>query len=172
MTQRIIILLHSWLVLVLVVFLMRPAYALDANTPVRALHFSLLGISTSEAKQLVDQAAAKHFNTIILNVPWGAGVELTSFPWAVKTKPWKKDELLDFVQYVRDQRMDIIPQIDMLSHQRVLLNKYRPDLSINKSTYDPSKPEVYEIVFPILDELYRPQLSGHGFATQAAFRMA
>jgi hypothetical protein len=64
-----------------------------------------------------------------------------------------RDELVDFVRYVRAKKMDVVPQMHMLSHQRVLLNKHRPDLSFNKSTYNPDNQEVYKIVLPMLDEL-------------------
>lgn len=66
MIRRDLFLLRVSFVFVAIVLLIRSAAALDAPVPVRAFHFSLLGISTSEAKQLVDQAAAQHFNTIIL----------------------------------------------------------------------------------------------------------
>ncbi len=122
--------------------------------PVRAFHVVLLGVSPDEIKRLIDQAAGQHFNCLIVNVLWGASVRLKTFPWQVQQgKPWEPGELADVVRYARDKGMAVVPEMPLLSHQPGLLGKYRPDLMYNQRTYDPRKPAVYQLIFPMIDEL-------------------
>lgn len=142
-------------VLAIIVSLSMPASAsaTEIAKPFRAFHIVLLGISSDDAKHLVDMAAAEKFNFLVLNILWGASVKLKTFPWKVKTKPWEPEELLDVVSYARAKGLEVVPQMPLLSHQNVLLGKYRPDLMYNKSTYNPEKQDVYKIIFPMIDEI-------------------
>ncbi|MFN6946484.1 MAG: family 20 glycosylhydrolase [Cytophagaceae bacterium] len=120
---------------------------------IRALHFRLLGITLGEAKRLADEAAKHSFNSLVIDILWGASVRLKSFPWIVKVKPWEREEMIEFVKYARAKNLDIVLQFQTLSHQHVLLGKYRSDLMYNQQTYDPNKKEVYDLILPMLDEL-------------------
>ncbi|MFZ6848626.1 family 20 glycosylhydrolase [Undibacterium sp. RuRC25W] len=144
-----------WVTFLLVCLLISaPAFCVPkSNTPVRAFHFVLLNISLEEAKHLVDKASEYQFNTLVLDLLWGASVKLKTFPWTVDTNPWEKEDLLSFVQYAQKHGIRVIPEMHLLSHQQVLLNRYRPDLSYNQQTYDPRKAEVYKILLPMIDEV-------------------
>ncbi|MEO0096419.1 MAG: family 20 glycosylhydrolase [candidate division WOR-3 bacterium] len=141
------------LVLLLEIFTTNSINAQEKHNVIRALHFRLLGISLEEAKRLADEASKHRFNTLVIDVLWGASVRLKSFPWIVQVKPWEREDLIEFVRYARAQHLEIVPQFQTLSHQHVLLGKYRPDLMFNQQTYDPNKKEVYDLILPMLDEL-------------------
>lgn len=148
--------INSWmracfLVLVLLVAI-TPAQA--APNPIRALHFMVFNLSVTDAKRLIDEASKEKFNTIILGMPWGNGLKLNSTPWVVPTKlTWQRDDLLDVVNYARLKKMDVIPQLPLLSHQEVLLAKIFPELMFNSRTYDPRNNKVYALLLPIIDEI-------------------
>lgn len=149
--------MRSWLACVCVMIALAGLCPLAESTelgkPTRAFHFTLLGISVADAKRMLDRASEQKFNTVVVHIWWGASVTLKSFPWPVQTKPWSGEELAEFVRYARKLRMEVVPQIPLLSHQDVLLNRYRPDLMFNQSTYNPQRKEVYELVLPIVDEI-------------------
>jgi len=144
--------IHAWLLLFLLLVVITPAQA--AQNPIRALHFVVFNLSVADAKRLIDEASKEKFNTIILGMPWGNGLKLRSTPWVVPTKlTWQRDDLLDVVNYARLKKMEVIPQMPLLSHQELLLAKNFPDLMFNSKTYDPRKERVFELVLPIIDEL-------------------
>jgi hypothetical protein len=57
------------------------------------------------------------------------------------------------VQYARDAGLDVIPLVHTLSKQTSLLCTAYPTLCLDKDTYNPQIPKVYEKVFGILDEI-------------------
>jgi hypothetical protein len=143
---------RSWVFALIFLAAITPVQA--APNPIRALHFMVFNLSVDDAKRLIDEASKGKFNTIILGMPWGNGLKLRSTPWVVPTKlTWQRDDLLDVVNYARLKKMDVIPQMPLLSHQELLLAKNFPDLMFNSKTYDPRKEKVFEIVLPIIDEL-------------------
>lgn len=140
------------LIVLMLLVLAIPAKA--AERSIRALHFVVFNIAVADAKHLIDEASREHFNTVILGLPWRDGLLLRSTPWVVPNKlTWSRNDLVDVADYARQKSIEIIPQLPLLSHQDLLLAPNYPDLMYNSKTYDPRKDEVYEIVFPVIDEL-------------------
>lgn len=75
-----------------------------------------------------------------------------------------KEELCGLIEYVNERHIEIIPEVPTLSHSDYILAAY-PELREREEddlpdTYCPSEPQVYKIVFDILDEvidLFRPK---------------
>jgi hypothetical protein len=68
----------------------------------------------------------------------------------------EKDEVADLVSYANAQHIEVIPEIPTFTHSYYLLTRHKdlgliPDAEWS-DTYDPSKPEVYKLVFDVLDE--------------------
>ena len=120
---------------------------------IRALHLVTRGSSVQEIKHLIDLAKSASFNTIILGITKNNSTALNSMPWIKSPKAWSRKELLSVVNYARSKDMEVIPHIPLLSHQKVFLKKPFPELMYNNRTYDPRNPKVYDVVFPILDEI-------------------
>jgi hypothetical protein len=62
-------------------------------------------------------------------------------------------QLISVADYARASGMVIVPHIPLLTKQHKFFKANRPDLMYNNTTYDPSNPEVYKIVFDYLNEL-------------------
>ena len=68
----------------------------------------------------------------------------------------EKDEVADLVRYAAGQHIEVIPEIPTFTHSYYLLTRHKelgaipgaewPDI------YDPTKPEIYKLVFDVLDE--------------------
>lgn len=145
--------LRTCLLVLTLLVVTAPVHA--ATRPIRALHFVVFNLSVDDAKRLIDNASKENFNTIILGMPWRNGLKLNSTPWVVPSKlTWAREDLLDVVKYARQKNLEIIPQLPLLSHQETLgLAQSFPDLMFNARTYDPRDDKVYQLVFPIIDEL-------------------
>ncbi len=68
----------------------------------------------------------------------------------------EKEEVADLVDYARRLHIEIIPEIPTLTHAYYLLTRHRPLGLIPGAewpdTYNPTHPEVYRLVFDVLDE--------------------
>ena len=81
----------------------------------------------------------------------------------------RKDELRELIDYVKARHIEIIPEVPLLSHSDYILAAH-PELRERKEddlpdTYCPSNPDVYKIVFDILDEvteLFKPKMINIG----------
>jgi len=49
--------------------------------------------------------------------------------------------------------MEVVPAVSLLSHQGQFLASVHPELMFNGNTYNPSKSDVYKLVFAYLDEV-------------------
>ncbi|WP_172588504.1 family 20 glycosylhydrolase [Ferriphaselus amnicola] len=116
----------------------------------RVLHIPLQYLQPSEVKRLIKKAADAKFNAIILAI--NGMVALNSLP-AVIDKAWSKDELRDVAKYTNALGIKVIPEVKLLSHQKLFFAEHFPDLMFDHETYDPNNPAVYKKVLPILDEL-------------------
>lgn len=118
---------------------------------IRALHLPLDKVSPTEINEMIGQARFGHFNTLILQLRrW---VNLPSMKAIAKPGAWTKEQFLDVIRVARENGLEPIPEIKLLTHQEKLFGDDFPDLMFNMATYDPRKEETYKIVLPILDEL-------------------
>jgi len=144
-------------VLVIVIVFLSTGHGSEAAVygakPIRALHIVTRGVSPANVMKLVDLARKHGFNTIILGIAWRNSTNLSSMPWVDSSKAWSSKDLLSVVQYIREKHMKIVPELKLLSHANVLFQKKFQSLMYNSKTYDPRKPEVYQKVFPIIDEV-------------------
>ena len=121
--------MRAWFLALVLLVVITPVQA--APNPIRALHFMVFNLSVDDAKRLIDEASKEKFNTIILGMPWGNGLKLRSTPWVVPTKlTWQRDDLLDVVNYARLKKMDVIPQMPLLSHQEASAGKKFPGFDV------------------------------------------
>jgi hypothetical protein len=129
------------------------------KAPIRAIHISLEPgaiadeqVSPVLAKKLILRARENGFNTLVILL--SNQVRLNSNPTPVKdSRAWSREDFLDVAGFARNQGLEIVPEIKLLTHQEKLLKKHRPDLLFNDFTYDPRKESVYQLIFPVLDEL-------------------
>lgn len=130
---------------------------------VRGLHLGLSGgeleserkyrhlISPDDFKGLIVKARQMKFNTIVVRI--SDGIRLKSMSKLVADDAWSVDTFLNVVNFARQNGLEVIPELKLLTHQEKLLKDKYPSLMYNKSTYDPRKEETYQVVLPILDEL-------------------
>jgi hypothetical protein len=68
----------------------------------------------------------------------------------------EKDEVASLVRYAASQHIEVIPEIPTFTHSYFWLARHRDLAAIPGSEwpdiYDPTKPEVYRLVFDVLDE--------------------
>ncbi|MDN3515535.1 MAG: family 20 glycosylhydrolase [Candidatus Brocadia sp.] len=127
---------------------------------IRALHLTLrkstgnhdLVKQTKEDVIRTIQKVHEHgFNTLILGVSCAIHLKKTpkfSSKWAYSIK-----DIKEIIAVAREQGMDIIAEVKLLTHQKLLMLQINKELMLNEDTYDPSQPKVYEIIYPILDEI-------------------
>ena len=68
----------------------------------------------------------------------------------------EKEEVADLVRYANSQHIEVIPEIPTFTHSYYLLTRHKDLGAISGAEwpdiYDPTKPEVYKLVFDVLDE--------------------
>ena len=68
----------------------------------------------------------------------------------------EKDEVADLVSYANAQHIEVIPEIPTFTHSYYLLTRHKDLGAITGAewpdVYDPTKPEIYKLVFDVLDE--------------------
>jgi len=146
-----------------------PTSAVERPT-VRALHFVLRGVPLDKAYWMVDEAKRSGLNTIVVLVT--DGVSLKYAPWRAKQGAWSRDEFKAWVKHAQGKGMQVVPELKLLTHQEKLFQDRYPGLMFNRDTYDPRKDEVYQLVFPLLDEvieLIRPRAIHIGHDEVAGF---
>jgi hypothetical protein len=123
----------------------------DPKIETRALHIVLRNISIENLYDTVRRARLARFNTLIIMLT--NGVALDAYPSALLRNAISKQELREFVQFARQNGLDVIPEIKLLTHQQVFLQSNSPELMFNKATYDPRNTKVYELVTRYIDEV-------------------
>lgn len=119
---------------------------------IRALHFVQRQTVPDLIKEhIIDPARCGHFNTLILSL--ADGILIPSMKRIVSDKAWTREELLDIVNSAKENGLQVVPEIRLLTHQEKLLKNAYPELMFNRSTYDPRKEETYAVVLPIIDEI-------------------
>lgn len=143
---------------------------INGKTPrfdIRALHLTLRKTkggpdSVKQTKEdviaAIQRSSRLGFNVIILKVNMAIKLKNTanySSQWA-----YSIDETKEIIRAARDKGMEIIPEINLLTHQKLLMLQIDRNLMLNDTDYDPNNPRVYGIIFPILDEIisiFRPE---------------
>lgn len=119
--------------------------------PVRAFHFVLRGVSLNDAKGMLTKAKQAGFNVILVALT--DGVRLERAPWKPRSDAWTKAEFLAWISDARDQGLEVVPEVKLLTHQEKFLQNGSRDLMFNRSTYDPRKEGTYGRVFALLEEI-------------------
>ncbi|MBK7353138.1 MAG: family 20 glycosylhydrolase [Nitrosomonas sp.] len=117
----------------------------------RITHLTLHNISLDKAREITDQIKASGFNTI--QVVLSDGLIFEHAPWKPISNAWSKAEFLSWVSYARARSLDIVPEINLLTHQERFFQNLHPQLMFNKSTYDPRNEKTFEVVFTFIDEI-------------------
>lgn len=127
---------------------------------VRALHLELrksrgfndpVKQTKEDVKTTIRHASRLGFNTLILQVT--GVIQLRETPEFASKWAYSIKDIRELIATARNEGMDVIPEVNLLTHQHLLMDLINKDLLLNEETYDPGRPEVYEIIFPILDEI-------------------
>lgn len=127
---------------------------------IRALHLTLrksTGVrdpvkqTKKDVIRTILQAHERGFNILILRV--SCAVQLKRTPKFASKWAYSIKDIKEFIAVAREQGMDVIPEVNLLTHQQLLMFFINKDLMLNEMTYDPNQPEVYKIVYPVLDEI-------------------
>jgi Glycosyl hydrolase family 20, catalytic domain len=122
-----------------------------ATTPIKAFHFVLHRMTTVEAKGLVDTITNAGFNTIVVTIK--DGVKLNYATWKPTADAWSKSDFIDWVSYAKSRGLNVVPELKLLTHQELLLQRRYPALMFNGHTYDPHNPTVYKTLEPLVNEI-------------------
>lgn len=117
----------------------------------RVLHIRLLPGDLKTYKNTIRLARFSHYNTIILLLY--KGVKLKSIEhWEVKGM-LSQQEFKGLVNYAKENGLEVIPELKLLSHQHQFFGEAHPEFMFNKNTYNPLNKEVYKYVFAAIDEI-------------------
>lgn len=105
----------------------------------------------ADTRSLIDLAQMLHINTVIFQV--SDAIKYDSVPGVGRKDSLPRDTLKSVINYAREAGLEVIPMIETFSHQDLLLCPAYPKICLDKSTYDPSNPEVYTKLFAIIDEV-------------------
>lgn len=119
---------------------------------IKALHLVLRGDENiSKMEEIIILAKKNNFNTIILMI--ANGIQLDSLSLVHKKKLWTKKEFKEFIKFIKNNKLEIIPEIKLLTHQQSLFEDIYPEYMLNKTTYNTNNENVYKHVFNIIDEV-------------------
>jgi len=132
---------------------------------IRALHLS--GKATvEEIKGWIKEARFAHFNTFLIRL--GKPIirkdkleefkkkadKLTLYWFLLLKETLSLRDFEEIVSFAGQNALDVIPQLDLLTHQKTFIADIFPELMLNGLTYDPNKEEVYtKAIFPVLNDL-------------------
>lgn len=120
----------------------------------RVLHLSLWPSSTDDFKETIRLARLYHFNTLILLTHVGVNLKSLEHLKIKKKNQWSIEQFKEMVTFAKQNGLEFIPEIKLLSHQKRFLGEHYPDYMYNKATYDPRNKALYKkVVFPAIDEL-------------------
>lgn len=128
----------------------------------RGLHLTLFDtLSVDKIKKVIDAVCINRFNYIFLTI--NNGMIYHSHPEISKPNALTIEEIKEIITYAKEKNIEIIPEINLLSHQEWLLSPIYPDLIIKDRyfsnsqsmfhTYIPKDERIYKIVFELLDEI-------------------
>ncbi|TLD42407.1 MAG: beta-hexosaminidase precursor [Candidatus Jettenia ecosi] len=119
---------------------------------VRALHLVIIkGLRPEAMKEQIKLARFGHYNTLIIFIK--DNVRFNTMEQLASADAWTKEEFLDVVRFARENGLDVIPEIKLLTHQNKLLKIFYPHLMYNQATYDPQNKDTYDTILPMIDEV-------------------
>jgi hypothetical protein len=122
----------------------------------RVLHISMWPCSVKDFKSMIRLARLNHFNTLIWLNHYGVTLKSLQYLKVRNKNQWDIGIFKKMVMFVKQNGLEIIPELKLLSHQKKFLANSHPKFLYNKTTYDPQKKELYtEVVFPAIDELLK-----------------
>jgi len=127
------------------------AWSLAPAPPAKIAHFVLRLITPDNALDLVDTMVANHYTSVIVAVT--DGVILNHTVWTPLDSAWTREEFVTWVTYAKSRGLKVIPELKLLTHQEKTFGSNYPALMFNKVTYDPRKQGVYDLIFPVMQEL-------------------
>lgn len=78
-------------------------------------------------------------------------------PWIGGGSFLTQEEVKDLIRYARSRHMEVIPEVQTMTHSYYLLNAHRELAEFQRvrfpDTYCPSNPETYELLFDVIDEV-------------------
>ena len=119
--------------------------------PLKIIHFVLNGVTVSRAKEMVSLSRDAGFN--VIQVQLTNGVAFDHSPWSNLPNAWTKQEFIGWVSFARSLGFEVIPEIQLLTHQEKFFQGNHPGLLFNAVTYDPRNEDVYKLVMPFLNEI-------------------
>lgn len=151
--------MNKWLGLLIGLMLCQPVWGVEkiqsavvVQPPVRALHFVLRGVPLDKAYWMVNEAKRSGLNTIVVLV--SDGVVLQNSPWSIRKGAWSRDEFKAWVRHAQGKGIQVIPELQLLTHQEKFLQDGHPDVMLNAYTYDAESEKIYpKYVYPLIDEL-------------------
>lgn len=117
----------------------------------RAMHFVARAVDVGTARRLINLARRNRLNTLIVQL--ADGVALPSMERIARPDAWSPDEFEDIVRYARENGLEFIPELKLLTHQGKLLKGFYPDLMYNSKTYDPREQRTYDVVFGMVEDV-------------------
>jgi hypothetical protein len=127
---------------------------------VRALHLALrrstggadpVKQTKEDVLKTIERGSTLGFNVIMLKVNLAIQLKNTkgfASPWA-----YSIEDIKEILRIARGAGMEIIPEVNLLTHQHLLMLQIDKGLMLNDADYNPNAPKVYDIVFPVLDEI-------------------
>ena len=120
----------------------------------RVLHISMWPCTIDDFKKTIRLARLEHFNTLIWLNHFGVKLKSLEHLKISNKNRWSIKQFKEMVKFVKQNGLEIIPELKLLSHQKKFLGDAYPQYMYNKATYDPRKQELYtQVVFPAIDEL-------------------
>lgn len=121
---------------------------------IRAVHFSTSrDVSLSDMERIASLASEAEFNSLVVLITPEVG--LSSYGKLSKHPVISQSQFKRFVAYAHQSGLTVVPELPLLTHQELLLGNHYPSLMFNSKTYNPSKTKVYDIVFPIINQLVK-----------------
>ena len=120
----------------------------------RVLHLSLWPSTIEDFKASIRLARSGHYNALILFNHFGVNLNSLQHLKVKGLAKWNIAQLREMIVFARENGLEVIPELSLLSNQKKFLQNNFPKFLYNKDTYDPRNKELYnKIVFPAIDEL-------------------
>jgi len=115
-------------------------------------------------RDLIQTAAENGFNTVIIeSTGW---VNYKAFPQVKLSNGFSEEEIASLVAFAKSFNLEVIPYVELLTHQQEVAKRFAPQLLLNEVTIDVSNPVAWEFEKKLIDihlELFHPKmlLIGH-----------